>query len=352
MENTVKEISGATYKKVDNGKWVKLLSNGEERPVASSGMLKKLREYRKSFESQMSAEMQSFEAYFDCSYVKGGLGYKVLLGEAIAERFFPQPHIQEIQNQLYWVDDELKQVRKVLRGESKNKRELLAGKQELDVEDLSPIVKDLECVFKKAMGVEPVYRNIKDIFPTITTDNYRISTEADWEMVKDDVDDNISLFDIWQKMKNRDKYKWSPSLNSSSEYLVNESNGDVYRFAYHWGTVGSRNWNLIGEVCGTWQIGKANIKDFVRKDVDWYNPQYIPNLIKSIELVLEEYAFWLEDNPEFYLTDKATRYLKNCANSTVAFHLFNSPIPQEERDRLMRKYSFAFEKSVSLQSTK
>lgn len=352
MKNTVKEISGATYKKVDNGKWVKLLPNGAERPVASSGMLKKLREYRKSFESQMSAEMQSFEAGFDCSYVKGSLGYKVVFDEALADRFFPQPHIQEIRNQLCWVEDELEQVRKVLRGELKTKRELLSGKKEFDVEYFAPIVKDLGVVFRNAVDIEPTYRNIKDIFPTITTDNYRISTQADWEVVWDSVDDGTSLFNIWQEMKNSGKYKWSSSLNSSAEYLVDEAQGDVYRLAIHWGAVGSRNWNLIGGVDGAWQIGKANIKGFVREDADWYNPQYIPNLIKSIELVLDKYAFWLEDNSEFYLTDKAIRFLKHHANKTVAFYLFNAPIPPEERERLVKKYSFAFEKSVSLQSTK
>lgn len=109
-------------------------------------------------------------------------------------------------------------------------------------------------------------------------------------------------------MKESGKYQWHKSPKSSSEYLIDKKNGDIYRFSNHWGIVASCIWDIDGKNNSVWDIAKSNVRDFERKDTGVYmNPIYRTKKVEAAEIVLPRLKKLVSDNENYYLTDKAKK---------------------------------------------
>lgn len=101
--------------------------------------------------------------------------------------------------------------------------------------------------------------DLYDIAPKVTTHDYYLGTKADFKLVKSTED----VWDAWEKLKQKDGFRYVHSPKSNSEYLVNDETGEIYRMSDHWGWVASCRWDIDGRA-HSFDIGKANIKDFER----------------------------------------------------------------------------------------
>jgi hypothetical protein len=147
------------------------------------------------------------------------------------------------------------------------------------LDDLGEIKSKLEEVksreedaLKKYSG-EPQYISLADYYGKVDADNYYVATDANFGEIASG--DYKKVQGEWDKMKESGKYEWHQSPYSLSEYLIDKGNWDVYRFSDHWGKVASCEWTLNGEAKQNhFAIGKANLKDFTRKNYGIENPAF------------------------------------------------------------------------------
>lgn len=214
--------------------------------------------------------------------------------------------------------DEIREIKDKIKDDKKLKREALAGKREIDTDDLQPILKeneDLLLVIKKNI---PEYVTAKEIIPEVTIDDYYLDTDVDFKSILSKEDDYKTVDEKWTAMKNSDKYDWHQSPKSSSEYLIDKKTGDIFRLADHWGRVASCNWRIVpnceidNENSNIFDIGKANIKDFSRKDSGFYfNPKFRDAMVATAHAILPNMKKLVSDNKKFYLTDKANKRVES-----------------------------------------
>ena len=97
----------------------------------------------------------------------------------------------------------------------------------------------------------------------VSLNDYFLDTKVTFEKINNDGDASR----LWKQMEDSGKYEWHKSPKSSSEYLIDLTTGDIYRYADHWNDVASCYWQIAdnsGNVLpkNTVAIGKANIVDF------------------------------------------------------------------------------------------
>ena len=97
-------------------------------------------------------------------------------------------------------------------------------------------------------------------------DDYFESTVATFHALTDVLDSPAEVDAAWERLK-REHPEWEhhKSPKSESEYLIDRENGDIYRKSHHWGRVASCNWKISLVNQGAYAIGKANVRDFERK---------------------------------------------------------------------------------------
>ena len=192
----------------------------------------------------------------------------------------------------------------------------------------------------------PRWLDYRDVFKTPSTEDYYIDTKANFESVGATPADRTpeAMEEVerenkrtWQQMKESGKYEHHESPQSDSEYLVDTSNGDIYRYSDHWGRVSSCQWNIDDAQRGIFQIGKCNIADFKRwgghhkvKNED-YSKAYADALSKTID----NYTKLLDSNVE--ISDGARRKIEQVLSQyRQLLNLFNEQGEVQENGRGIR----------------
>ena len=106
----------------------------------------------------------------------------------------------------------------------------------------------------------------------VTFDDYWDATSVTWHVVEELPVNAIPFRDAWLTMAKiwMEKYaglgerKRSPCYCSRSQYILDRTNGYIYRFSDHWNAVASCRWPLNKELDYSICIARARISDFKR----------------------------------------------------------------------------------------
>lgn len=120
------------------------------------------------------------------------------------------------------------------------------------------------------MGNESGTIPYRDIFPTPTIEDFYMATTTIFDNTEYETKTYSEKEGIWEKLKDNDYMIHQNSPSSNSEYLIDSRNGNIYRYADHWGTVASCRWYLKKpQEFNRLQIGISNIKDFQANENGW-----------------------------------------------------------------------------------
>lgn len=326
------------YKKVEQGKWVKVTAN-KEKPVAASGMIKKISTRFNELQKEFEQARSDFESRFESKYEPGTMGYKVLFSRAWWDEASKSDFVKRIKEEQQDLADEIKEIKQAAELDKKREREKVAGKREIDAADIDDFMSDARSMFKKIDDKIPQYINAAQLMPVVTSENYYIDTETTFTSVVTGDETAKEIDDKWETMKKSGKFDFHKSPKSSSEYLVDKKTGDVYRYSDHWGRVASCSWQLDTESDSKWDIAKSNLKNFKRKNQGTYlNPEYRVKSIEAAETVLPKFKKLVTPNDNFYLTESAKKRIFNY--SATIFHnlQWNAHLSIKEIEKLKEKY--------------
>jgi hypothetical protein len=334
----IREWADGTYKKVSEGKWVKVI-NDKEKDVAGSGMVKKIKEEIQLKQEKWDDIKRNFENSLESKFVKGTTSYKIFFENAWKNEIQNNKFIQKIRDEQKDLNDEIKEIEKAISIDKKSKREAEVGKRELDIDDLKTSLGEANQIFQKVNKEIPRNGSAKEIIPQVTIDDYYLDTETIYKSILSKDNTWKEINERWKDMKESGKYRWSQSPKSSSEYLIDEKTGDVYRYSNHWGRVASCSWYLLGESEEKLDIAKSNIKDFKRKDDGTYfNPQYRIKMVEAAEMILPRMKNLVSENKDFYLTDKAKKKVEEFTEKIFNDLRWSALISIDEVARLRKKY--------------
>lgn len=333
-----REWADGIYKKVSEGKWVKV-TNGKEKSVAGSGMVKKVKEEIKSNQEKWDDVKRTFENSLESKFTKGTTAYKVFFERAWYDETQKNEFLQKIRAEQKDLNDEIKEIEKAIAIDKKSKREIQSGKRELDVDDLKSSLGGAKEMLQKLNKEIPRHGSAKEIIPQVTIDDYYLSTETTYKSILSKEDTWQEIDYRWEEMKKSGKYDWHKSPKSSSEYLIDKKTGDVYRFSDHWGIVASCDWGIESESEEKWDIAKSNIKDFKRRDMGiYFNPQYRIKMVEAAEIILPRMKNLVSENKDFYLTDKAKKNIKEFTENIFRDLQWSAMMSIDEVARLRKKY--------------
>ena len=119
----------------------------------------------------------------------------------------------------------------------------------------------------------------RDLHPEIDETNYQTCTKVDFKAVQSPYD---NIKEGWNRLKLEFKYQitseYESHARSGSKYFTT-TDGNVYRLSNHWGCVKTCIWSREGKgnfiasfmMSGAWEIGVANLSEFVviRQKTDW-----------------------------------------------------------------------------------
>lgn len=333
-----REWADGTYKKVESGKWVKV-TNGKEKAVAGSGMSKKLKEEIQTKQTEWERIKKEFEDSLETKYSKGTVQYKVFFDRAWMDEVQKNQFIQKIREEQKDLNDEIKEIEKAVAIEKKAKREAQAGKKEYDEADIKDSIKEAQSLSISVGKEIPRTGNAKQILPQVTTDDYYLDTKTTFKSILPKEETWNEIDERWDAMKKSGKYDWHQSPKSSSEYLIDNKTGDVYRFSDHWGRVASCTWDITGENDNKWDIAKSNIKDFERKETGiYFNPEYRTKLVEAAKIVLPRLKKLVSENKSYYLTDKAKKSVLEATEKIYHDLQWSANMSIDEVARLRKKY--------------
>jgi len=154
------------------------------------------------------------------------------------------------------------------------------------------------------------YIHYRDRYKNIDSTNFQICTKVDFKAIEQDPNYK-NIRETWGRLKYENVVTYEFTSRSKSQYFIDDKE-NVYRLSNHWGAVASCEWTREGEGqlamsvfdSGDWEIGMANLKDFVifrrqfdrRRDMV-LNPEWvekIKTLIPTSEKLTE-----LKFNPDF-----------------------------------------------------
>lgn len=334
----IRQWGDGMYKKIADGKWAKV-TNGKEKVVAGSGMIKKLQEEFQNKNESLSKIKREFEDSLESKFPRGTVAYNVFFQKAWQDEQDRNEFIKKLKEEQSDLNKEVYEIKRLLDKEAKLKREAKAGKKEMDVPEVQEALKDMKSIFYKVEKEVPRSGTGKQIMPDVTIDDYFYDTETVFRSVlrKDEKWNEVE--ERWKKMIDSKKYDWHRSPKSSSEYLIDKETGDIYRYADHWGKVASCDWNLISKNEGGYNIAKSNIKNFVRKDSGvYFNPQYRIKIVEAANIVLPRLKNLVSDNKDFYLTEKARKEVAIIAGNFFNTLKHSADLSMEEIDRLKKEY--------------
>lgn len=334
----IRTWGGVEYKKVDVGRWVKV-TNGKEKQVAGSGVKKQIRARQEDIKNSWENVQREFEKSLDNKFPKGTVQYNVFfqrawLGETERNEFLKR--LREEQRDL---EDEIKEIDAAAKEDSRQKRESKTGKKEYDVEHVQKSFEEARRMFNEVRKRIPRTGTAKEIMPEVTVDDYFLETETTFKGIMKREDGYREVSERWKKMKADKRYDFHESPKSSSQYLVDRTTGDVYRYSDHWGKVASCDWDLESKNEEKWDIGVSNLKDFQRKDSGtWFNPVFREKMVEAADVVLPRVAFLMKDNEKFYLTPKAKKEAQALSQEILKDLQWSAALSVEEVDKIRKKY--------------
>lgn len=342
----IRHWNDGDYKKVGKGEWVKVTDKKDKR-VATSTIIKNIELAIDYNQNKIDELKRDFENNLVSKHAKGTLPYRVFFCNAWRNKIKENEFIVNIIKEQKDFEDEIKEIKDRIKDNEKLKREALVGKKEIDFDDLQPILKENRDLLSTVKDNIPEYGTAKDIIPEVTIDDYYFDTDVDFKSILSKKDDYKTVDEKWAAMKNSDKYDWHKSPKSSSEYLIDKKTGDIFRFADHWGSVASCDWGIVpnceiyDEVSNIFDIGKANIKDFSRKDNGFYfNPKFRDAMVKSANTILSNMKKLVSDNKKFYLTDEASKNVERFVDGVFQQLKYSAKLSIKEIDKLKKKYKF------------
>jgi len=138
----------------------------------------------------------------------------------------------------------------------------------LNRNNIYPIIKKVinTAAVNEWLRSNPDSVDYNELHSEVTLEDYYIGTETTFVgSLRKEADER----NTWEEMKASGKYSWHQSPLSSSEYLIDETTGDIFRFSNHWGRVASCTWGLLLDghdiIGGSFAIGKSNLKNFKRR---------------------------------------------------------------------------------------
>ena len=335
----IREWSDGTYKKISEGKWVKI-ADGKEKNIAGSGMFKRVKKEIQLNQEKWDDIKRKFENSLESKFIKGTTAYKVFFEKAWTDEIQKNEFLQKIKAEQKDLNEEIKEIEKSIAVDKKSKREVQSGKREFDVDDLKTSLGEAEQMLRKVNEEIPRYGSAKQIIPQVTIDDYYLDTETTYQSVLFKDENWKEIDERWNDMKKSNKYDWHQSPKSSSEYLIDNKTGDIYRFSDHWGRVASCVWGISSKIENGWDIAKSNIKDFKRKDSGLYfNPQYRIKIVEAVEIILPRLKKLVNENKDFYLTDKSKKNVKEFTEKIFHDLQWSAMMSVDEIEKLKHKYN-------------
>jgi hypothetical protein len=335
----IRKWSDGTYKKIERGKWVKI-TNGKEKAIASSTMIRKINEEVKNKQNQWEHIKGDFENSLNCKYTRGTTSYKLFFERAWCDEIQKNKFVQRIREEQKDLHDEIKEIKTSIENDKKKSREEKIGKREYGVDDLSKLLNEFFNLFYSVKEKIPRYTSANIIIPQVTIDDYYLDTETVFKSILTGKESWKDIDDKWDTMKKSGKYIWHKSPKSESEYLIDNEIGNIYRFSDHWGRVASCTWDISSKNSNVWDIAKSNIKEFKRKETsNYFNPEYREKMLKAAKIVLPKLNKLSKENSEFYLTTEAKLKIRNFADKIFDNYLHESALLSiEEVSKLKKKY--------------
>lgn len=343
----IRHWNDGDYKKVGKGEWVKVTDKKDKR-VASSTVIKNIKLTIDYNQNKINELKREFEDSLVSKYERGTRQYDTFFSYAWQNKVKEDEFIANIMKEQRDFADEIREIKDKIKDDKKLKREALAGKREIDTDDLQPILKENEDLLLAIKKNIPEDVTAKEIIPEVTIDDYYLDTDVDFKSILSKEDDYKTVDEKWTAMKNSDKYDWHQSPKSSSEYLIDKKTGDIFRLADHWGRVASCNWRIVpnceidNENSNIFDIGNANIKDFSRKDSGFYfNPKFRDAMVATAHAILPNMKKLVSDNKKFYLTDKANKRVESFVDNIFKQLQHSANLSVREIDKLKKKYEFS-----------
>lgn len=286
IEKAVAEIgetrqwADGIYKKVGRGEWVKV-TQGKEKAVSSSTVLKKIKLKMSELQEGIDKIKADFEKKFaeSSKYPPNTMAYRHFFNEAWWEETGKNEFFKKIRAEQKDLDKEIDEIKALIKEKS--------GKfDEADLKD--KVLNNLSVVWRKVNEI-PRYITAKQAMPQVTPKDYYLSTKTTFKSVIPGDEHWQKTEERWEKMKKDPKFNWHHSPKSGSQYLIDESTGDIYRYSDHWGNVASCEWGIETKKEDGWDIAKSNIREFERLDIykDYFNPQYHTKAVETAkEIVL------------------------------------------------------------------
>lgn len=154
------------------------------------------------------------------------------------------------------------------------------------------------------------YIHYRDLHKEIDATNFQICTKVDFKAIEKHPD-HKDIHETWGRLQNESVVTYYHKSKSGSRYFMDDKD-NVYRFSNHWGAVASCEWTREGQgqlamsvfESGDWEIGVANLKDFVvfRRSVDRkqdmiLNPEWV-EYMKTL-IPTSEKLHGLKHHPDF-----------------------------------------------------
>lgn len=336
----IRHWNNGDYKKVGNGEWVKVTDKKDKR-VAVSTVIKSIKAAIDYNQSKIDEFKRNFEDNFVSEYERGTRFYAMFFRKAWQNEIKENEFISNIVKEQEDFEDEIKEIKDKIKADEKRERESLAGKREIDADDVKPILEENSDLLSKVGKSIPMYLTAKEVLPEVTIDDYYLNTSVKFKGISPKKDGRETVGEKWKAMKNSNKYDWHKSPKSSSEYLIDKKTGDIFRFADHWGEVASCTWEIDSKNPRGFSIAKANIKDFSRKDVEsYFNPKYRDAVVKSAEIILSNMKKLVSDNKEFYLTNDANKKIRTFVDRISDGLKYTARLSIKEINELKKKYEF------------
>lgn len=342
----IRQWKDGTYKKISSGKWVKL-EDKKEKLVSNSKMIKIIESEINRIWGDYLQHRNNFAESIENNYPKDSFQYQNYLDmmwkkNKMSEKDFIQKLLQEKKD----LHDELNEIYKIIYNENKQKREKKSGKHEIDEIEINQIIKKYGDIFKEIDKVAPLHVRAIELMPNVTTDDYFLDTETNFnaiDYVKDeDKDGHIKLHMMWENMKSSGKYIFKQSPKSNSEYLIDENNGDIYRYSDHWGIVAGCRWTLNDD----WNriaVAKSNLKDFNRRKDSasvYLNPKHKELVLKTVKKTFPKIKSMLKENEKFYLTKKSEKILGDFASNIFKKYVNVHSFEINEIEKIKKKFEF------------
>ena len=239
----IRQWSDGEYKKVAEGKWVKVGKDNKEKQLSNTTAVKKINAEIEELQHQVLNQRRIFEQNTSNPHEYGTFMYNMFYQHKWNEESERNEFVKQLASKIKDLKDELAEVQKIAYAEKKLKREQEAGKHEIDDIEIDEIIRKFRSIFYTIEKNVPRNLSAIQLMPEVTTDDYYLDTKTIFTPISN-VSDYRILEDTWNDMKDSGKYTYKQSPKSSSEYLIDKETGDIYRYSDHWGRVASCEWDL------------------------------------------------------------------------------------------------------------